>query len=108
MTPQTPLLRQEGASAGGIGSAGLRSRGGEAKPFASAEVRGAFAAWWDCSVIQAEKEALPHAGVDVIERAWRAVKVGVQGRCVGPEVAADGRCPVEAGLQGFLICLLAV
>ena len=49
-----------------------------------------------CSVIQAEKEALPHAGVNVVERAWRAVKVGVQGRCVGPEVVADARCPVAA------------
>ena len=43
VTRQTPLLRQEGALAGGIGSAGLRSRGGEAKLFASAEAWEAFA-----------------------------------------------------------------
>ena len=62
------------------------------------------------SVIEAEKEALPHAGMNVVERAWGAVEVRVQGRCVGPEVVADGRCPVEqaeAGLKGFLVCFFA-
>ena len=27
------------------------------------------------SVVQAEEEALPHAGMDVVERAWGAVEV---------------------------------
>ena len=55
----------------------------------------------NCPVVQAEKEALPHAGVDIVESSWRAVEVGVQGCCVGPEVVADRCRPVEQAEAGL-------
>ena len=56
------------------------------------------------------KRKLPHAGMNVVERSWETVEVGVQGRRVRPEVVADGRCPLRRPRQdcrAFLSCWLA-
>ena len=42
-----------------------------------------------------------HTRANVVQSAWRAVEVGVQGGCVRPEVMADGGGPIEQSEAGL-------